>query len=98
MWLDTRSALAFEGSRLFPAALDGRPWSRVAQYNAAKAVICAAGMSSADGGSFKLRHTFALRQLRRGTSPDQVARWMGMADASALWRYRRLLHEPADVV
>lgn len=98
MWLDTRTALVFDGPLLFPAARDGRPWGRVAQYNAAKAVLGAAGVSSADGGSYRLRHTFALRQLRRGTSPDQVARWLGMADAGALWRYRRVLDEPADVI
>lgn len=98
LWLDTRTALVFDGPLLFPAARDGRPWSRVAQYNAAKAVLGAAGVSSADGGSYRLRHTFALRQLRRGTSPDQVARWLGMADAGALWRYRRVLDEPADVI
>lgn len=97
-WLDTRTALVFDGPLLFPAARDGRPWSRVAQYNAAKAVLGAAGVNSVDGGSYRLRHTFALRQLRRGTSPDQVARWLGMADAGALWRYRRVLAEPAEVI
>jgi integrase len=98
LWLDTRTALMFGGIHLFPAATDGRPWSRVAQYNAAKAVLTAAGVTSADGGSYRLRHTFALRQLRRGSSPDQVAQWLGLADAGALWRYRRVLDEPADVI
>lgn len=42
------------------------PWGKVAQYSAAKAVLAAAGAPDGDGGSFKLRHTFALRQLRRG--------------------------------
>lgn len=97
-WLDTRTALMFDGSLLFPAARDGRSWSRVAQYNAARAVLSAAGVSSADGGSYRLRHTFALRQLRRGSPPEQVAQWLGMADAAALWRYRRVLDVPADVI
>jgi integrase len=98
LWLDTRTALVFDGPLLFPAARDGRPWSRVAQYNAAKAVLGAAGVNSVDGGSYRLRHTFALRQLRRGTSPDEVARWLGMANAGALWRYRRVLDEPAEMI
>ncbi len=97
-WLNTRCALQIAGQALFPAARDGRAWGKVAQYNAAKAVLVAAGVPDAEGGSFKLRHTFALRQLRRGTSADQVAQWMGLSDAAALARYRKVLLAPADVV
>ena len=97
-WLDTRCALQITGSALFPAARSGRPWGKVTQYTAAKAVLAAAGVSDTEGGSFKLRHTFALRQLRRGTSADQVAQWMGLADAAALARYRRVLLAPAAEV
>lgn len=60
-WLDTRCALQISGQALFPAARSGRPWGKVAQYTAAKAVLAAAGVPDAEGGSFKLRHTFALR-------------------------------------
>jgi integrase len=97
-WLDTRCALQITGPALFPAARSGRPWGKVAQYTTAKAVLAAAGVPEAEGGSFKLRHTFALRQLRRGTSADQVAQWMGLADAAALARYRRVLLAPATEV
>ena len=97
-WLNTRSALQMAGPVLFPSTRAGRAWGKVAQYGAAKAVLAAAGMPDGDGGSFKLRHTFALRQLRRGTAPDEVARWMGLANAAALARHQRLLLAPADVV
>ena len=97
-WLDTRQALEIDGSALFPATRSGRPWSKVAQYAAAKAVLEAAGVPDTEGGSFKLRHTFALRQLRRGTAPEQVAQWLGLSDATALARYRKLLVAPVDVV
>jgi len=97
-WLDTRSALQIGGAALFPASRNGRAWGKVAQYTAAKAVLAAAGMADAEGGSFKLRHTFALRQLRRGSSADQVAQWMGLSDAAALARYRKVLLAPAAVV
>ena len=50
-----------------------------------------------EGGSFKLRHTFALRQLRRGTAPQQVAQWLGLSDVAALARYRMVLIAPAEV-
>ena len=97
-WLDTRSALQITGHALFPAARSGRPWGKVAQYTAAKAVLAAAGVPDTEGGSFKLRHAFALRQLRRGTSADQVTQWTGLADAAALARYRRVLLAPSTEV
>ncbi len=61
-------------------------------------MLTAAGLPGADGGSFRLRHTFALRQLQHGSSPEQVAQWMGLRDAAALARHRRLLMAPADIV
>lgn len=97
-WMDTRQALQIGGPMLFPATSSGRPWGKVAQYMAAKAVLTAAGLEDTEGGSFKLRHTFALRQLKRGTAPERVAEWMGLSDAAALGRYRRVLLAPADVV
>ncbi len=97
-WLDTRVALQVAGPVLFPATRKGRPWGKVAQYAAAKAVLDAAGVPDTEGGSFMLRHTFALRQLRRGTDPEQVAQWMGLRDVAALARYRRVLVAVADVV
>lgn len=97
-WLDTRSALQLAGPVLFPATRSGRPWGKVAQYGAAKAVLAAAGVADVDGGSFRLRHTFALRQLRRGSAPEDVARWMGLRDVAALARYRRVLVAAAEVV
>lgn len=97
-WLATRSALRMAGPALFPATLGGRRWGKVAQYNAAKAVLAAAGVPDADGGSFKLRHTFALRQLRRGSAPEQVAQWLGLRSVATMARYRRVLLAPTEVV
>lgn len=97
-WLDTRCALQIAGDALFPSTRGGRPWGKVAQYAAARAVLAAAGLPDTEGGSFKLRHTFALRQLRRGTAPEQVAQWLGLSDVAALARYRRVLVAPVDVV
>ncbi len=97
-WLDTRCALQMAGPALFPATRAGRPWGKVAQYSAAKAVLTAAGVPDGDGGSFKLRHTFALRQLRRGSAPEDVAQWLGLSNVAALARYQRVLVAPADVV
>jgi len=33
---------------------------------------------------------FALRQLRRGKSPDLVAKWLGVVEMRVMDRYRRV--------
>lgn len=97
-WLLQRSQQAIPGPLLFPATRSGRAWGKVAQYNAARSVLAAAGIDDADGGSFLLRHTFALRQLRRGTPPDEVSRWLGLTDPQPMRRYLRVIAGPVDVV
>ena len=97
-WLDLRQTIQMAGPMLFPATRSGRPWGKVAQYMAAKSVLSDAGLQDTDGGSFKLRHTFALRQLKRGTPPERVAEWMGLSDTAALARHRRVLMTPPELV
>ena len=98
MWLKTRCAIGIGGPILFPSTRSGRCWGKVSQYGTAKAVLAAAGLPDSEGGSFRLRHTFALRQLRRGTPPEQVAQWLGLSDSTALARYQRLLADPVELV
>ena len=98
VWLDTRAALQVPGEVLFPGTRTGRPWAKVSQYLAATSVLAAAGVEFGSGGSFVLRHTFALRQLGRGRAPDEVARWLGVRDPGVMERYRRVVFEPADVI
>ena len=38
------------------------------------------------------------RRLRRGTAPDEVARWLGVADAAVMARYQRVISSPVDVI
>ena len=98
-WLDVRAEQGVPGSMVFPATRgSGRPWGKVAQYQAAKEVLRAAGVDGVEGGSFRLRHTFALRQLRRGKSPEEVARWLGVSDPAVMARYGRVISAPVDVV
>lgn len=97
-WLQTRADLGIQGNYLFPSTRSGKPWGKVAQYLAAKGVLEAAGFTDdvARGGSFRMRHTFALRQLRRGRTPEDVARWLGVVDPDVMARYRRVLTSPVD--
>jgi integrase len=97
-WLAVRAELEIPGDWLFPSTKTGKPWGKVAQYNAAQQVLEDAGIDVAEGGSFRLRHTFALRQLRRGKPAKDVARWMGIAKVEHMDRYMRVLHTPEDVV
>lgn len=48
------------------------------------------------GGSMRMRHTFALRQLRRGKSADDIARWLGVVGQDVMARYKRILQAPVD--
>lgn len=96
-WLQVRAESRIVGEWLFPATRSGKPWSRKSHYASALDVLKEAGLDHTDGGSFKLPHTFAMRQLRRGTEPAQVARWLGI-EPEAMARYDRVVAGPADVV
>lgn len=97
-WLEVRREQGLAGEPLFPSTRSGKPWGKVAQYQAAREVLEAAGIDDARGGSFRLRHTFALRQLRRGRPEQEVARWLGVVDPAVMARYRRVLMAPIDDV
>lgn len=98
-WLHVREAARVGGEFLFPSTRTGKPWLADSQYQCARKVLEAAGVGSRGGagGSFRLRHTFALRQLRRGSRPEMVARWMGVAPAE-MKRYDRVVPGPETVV
>jgi hypothetical protein len=55
------------------------------------------GLDGTEGGSFRLRHTFALRPLRRGTDAVQVSRWLEV-EPEAMTKYRRVVTGPEQVV
>jgi integrase len=96
-WLTVRAEAGIAGNYLFPSTRTGKQWLKDSQYQSALRVMQEAGMDSSEGGSFRLRHTFALRQLRRGTSPDQVARWLGI-EPGKMKRYEHILPGRVDVV
>ena len=71
----------------------GEQWGKMAHYEAVKKVLEATGVDpgASSGGAFRLRHTFAIRQLRRKKSIADVARWMGIANLGEMDRYRSVL-------
>jgi integrase len=96
-WLSVRAESDVAGQYLFPSTRSGKQWQKPSQYERARQVLEDAGVNSREGGSFRLRHTFALRQLRRGTSPEQVARWLGI-EPGKMKRYERVLPTVVEVV
>jgi integrase len=96
-WLQVRAEIRIEGDHLFPSTRSGKPWHKESHYKCAKKVLEDAGIDSSEGGSFRLRHTFALRQLRRGFEAEQVASWLGV-EPEMMSRYKRVLVAPIDVI
>jgi len=97
LWLSARARLGAEMQAscwVFPSTQTGKPWSHPACHRAAVSRMKALGI---DGGApFRLRHTFAVRQLQAGHAEDDVARWMGYVDTGPMKRYRHLLGAPAE--
>jgi integrase len=97
-WLEKRAAIGIPGPWVFPSTGKGTAWSKVSHYNATKQVLATAGIQCEDGGSYQLRHTFALRQLGKGTAPTDVARWLGVTDPDVMARYQRVLAAFVEVI
>jgi integrase len=99
-WVAARQEAGIPGTALFPSTRTGKPIGKVAHYLAVCQTLDASGLdkSLVAGGAFRLRHTFALRQLRRGHAEAEVARWLGVEPAEMM-RYRRVVFAPvAEVV
>jgi len=90
-WLARRQAEQLGGAWLLPSTRSGKPWGKVAQYEAARRVLADAGLDADGGGSFRLRHSFALRQLQHGHASDAVAGWLGIHDPQVMQRYQQVL-------
>lgn len=92
VWLQVRRVQPLAGDMLLPATRTGKHWSKVSHHLCVKSVLEASGIdkSLVEGGAYRLRHTFALRQLRRGKSPELVAQWLGVVEMRVMDRYRRV--------
>lgn len=96
-WLELRSSLDISGEWLFPSTRTGKQWQKVSHFNSVEAVFDSAGLLGLTGGSYRLRHTFALRQLSRPEiSEAKVAGWMGVEEKE-IKRYRGVILVPEDV-
>lgn len=92
-WLLERQRLGVSGDRVFPRSPLGEELAEGPHYRGVQRVLRKAGLEREDaaGGSFRLRHTFAMRQLKHRNSVEQVARWIGVQDLDLVARYGDLL-------
>jgi integrase len=95
-WLTVRAQQGIPGDQVFPSTRTGKTWSKPSSINAMQAVLEQAGLPG-EGGAFRLRHTFALRQLTRHPE-HEVAAWLGLKSSRSMERYRRVLFQPIDIV
>jgi integrase len=95
-WLVVRAQEGILGAALLPSARSGKTWGHVTLYEAIRVVIRGSGLdpSLEKGGSFRLRHTFALRQLRRGHTDEAIAAWLGV-EVAEMARYHRVVFTSA---
>jgi integrase len=97
-WLRVRAEQGIPGNYVFPATMKGTQWSHSRCFESSRDVLESARLGEDAGGLYKLRHTFALRQLRKGKSEEDVARWLGLLDINGMVRYRRIVLSYQDVV
>jgi site-specific recombinase XerD len=95
-WQNVRQQQNIPNQYVFPSTSTGKPWSDTRCLEQCTAVLDAAG-ATPEGGLFKLRHTFALRQLDLGKSEQQVAGYLGLLDIDGMMKYRRILTTPTEV-
>ncbi len=95
-WLDVRQACRITATVLFPGARGTTAWSKVSQFEAAQATLIEAGIPehTLRGGSFMLRHTFALRQVHAGIDIQRLASWLGIVDLKRLRPYGHISYGP----
>lgn len=98
-WVDVRAQLEPNSDRLFFATAKGTDWSEPNMLTRCTVLMENADIGSleAHGGLYRLRHTFALRQLARGRSDEEVGRWLGLTDLSRVARYRSVIMAPIEV-
>ena len=97
-WIQVRAELEIPGNWLLPSTRSGKPWGKTAQFDSVADVFESAGLKGLKGGSYRLRHTFAMRQLSRPQNTEAtVAAWMGIEEGE-MKRYRGIMMAPVDVV
>lgn len=86
-WMELRETLAITGDLLFPANLDGDKLDKATLYRNAKNTFARAGLDVSRWGGRTLRNTFAVRELRQGTTPEAVGEFLGLCEDKSMNAY-----------
>jgi integrase len=97
-WLKTRAEANVAGDYVFASTRAGKQWSKMSCYNACQEVLDAAGVQAGKGGTYRLRHTWVLRQMANRATDQQIANWLGLKDPESVERYRRVLATPVEII
>lgn len=97
-WLTVRQQVGIPGKMVFPSTASGTAWSHTRCFESCRDVLESAGLGNRAHGLFRLRHTFALRQLSQGKDEKSVAQWLGLKDLKNMERYSKILMSPVEVV
>jgi site-specific recombinase XerD len=91
-WLHCREMLEIPGQQLLPSTrAQGKPWGKISHYDNLRKLLECADLPQVEGGSYRLRHSYALRQLERGLSPALLTRALGVSDPNVIERYQQVL-------
>lgn len=86
-WLRVRDSACIEGDYLFPSTSKGTQWSEESQLQKTRLTLERAGLGHLPGGSYRLRHTYILRQMKlsRPRIPhDQLAALVGIKEVDEM--------------
>ena len=98
-WLAVRRERSISGDWLFPSTRTGKQLGKTTHFDGCAEVLQATGLTDlvATGGGYRLRNTFALRQLAKRPGCDaEVAAWLGIT-VTEIARYHRVLSGPVEV-
>ncbi|MFT5642949.1 MAG: integrase/recombinase XerD [Janthinobacterium sp.] len=86
-WLHERIAMGIPGKLLFPANPAGERLDKATVYRQVRATFVRAGISIARSGGRTLRNTFAVQELKNGTTDDELTEHLGLALESSTKTY-----------
>jgi len=93
------TANAQETDFVFPGKASGTQWSRDGHYRSCLQYLAEIGISCEKGGLYRLRHTFAVRQLQiKKRSIAEIQSWLGLRTPQEVERYRSIVLKELAVI
>lgn len=97
-WLSVRASLDLRDDIVFPSGRHGGVLAKTTLYRHYGALLSAAGIWTDKRGAHALRHTFAVRNLKKGRSVQTISDWLGLETVDSAERYRRIVSGDVNVI